>query len=278
MMMKLAHLIDRDRVIVIPPAELGRRMLPLLAAWPHNISEQLQLVQLLPRVGVPSHQDYLGDAVDHRKEKIDSAIREAWAWLVGQGLLRLHPVFDDGVYTLSSHAKRLAEFAHINIFISYRSNDDPGNVQALYSQLKEQVFTGDQLFMDVDKIAAGTDFPGILNSKLAECRIVLAVIGEGWLDAKDKFGNRSLDNPRDWVRVEIESGLTQGKPVIPVLLREARMPHANELPEPLRPLATRNAVRLRHERFADDVRHLIESMQEALEQSQRLPVRKSGSS
>jgi hypothetical protein len=268
--MKLAELIhDPDRLIRLPPSELGRRLLPVLAAWPHN-GKQLQLVQFLPRAGVPPHQDYLGYVLDHHTTKIADAIHTAWACLVNQTLLIPQRGWSDGVFMLSAHAKRLAELAHINIFISYRRCNDDLGVQALYSQLKELAFAADQLFMDVDNIPAGTDFADMLKSRVAQCEVMLVVIGERWLEASDKFGKRRLDDLQEFVRIEIESGLTQGKLVIPVLLREARMPQANELPASLRPLATRNAVRLRHERFADDVRHLIESMQKALEQTRPL--------
>jgi len=93
---------------------------------------------------------------------------------------------------------------------------------------------------------------------------MLAVIGKSWLDARGENGNRRLDDPNDFVRIEIESALTQDKLVIPVLAPGARMPRVDELPESLRPLATRNAVRLTHERFAADVAGLVKSMQETL--------------
>jgi len=71
--MKLSNLIrDPDVLIALPPDELGRRMIPLLAAWPHE-GEQLQLVQFLPsRAAGTSHQDYLGYSVDHRRRKLKS--------------------------------------------------------------------------------------------------------------------------------------------------------------------------------------------------------------
>jgi hypothetical protein len=147
-----------------------------------------------------------------------------------------------------------------NIFINYRRGDEPGFVQALLGRL-EQAFPADRLFIDVDHIPPGEDFVRVLESQVAECDALLAVIGRGWLDAADESGHRRLDDPNDFVRVEIESALKQGKRVIPVLVHEARMPRADELPEALRPLATRNAVRLTHERFRADVQGLIGALQ-----------------
>jgi hypothetical protein len=149
------------------------------------------------------------------------------------------------------------------IFINYRRGDEPGFTHALLGRL-EQTFPAERLFIDVDNIPAGEDFVRALESQVAQCDALLAVIGNGWLDARDERGNRRLDDPNDFVRIEIESALRQGKRVIPVLVHEARMPRPDELPEAIRPLATRNAVRLTHERFRADVQGLIKALQGAL--------------
>jgi hypothetical protein len=108
--MKLADLIpDPDALIALPPDELGRRMLPLLAAWPQE-GKQLQLVQFLPsRAAVAPSQDYLGYALDHRQPQIETAVREAWAWLESQTLLISDTRFDQGVSMLSARAQKLAK-------------------------------------------------------------------------------------------------------------------------------------------------------------------------
>src|SRR5580704_14457074 len=149
------------------------------------------------------------------------------------------------------------------IFINYRRGDEPGFTHALLGRL-EQAFPAERLFIDVDNIPAGEDFVRALESQVSQCDALLAVIGNGWLDARDKRGNRRLDDPNDFVRIEIESALRLGKRVIPVLVHEARMPRPDELPEAIRPLATRNAVRLTHERFRADVQGLIKALQGAL--------------
>ena len=149
------------------------------------------------------------------------------------------------------------------IFINYRRGDEPGFTHALLGRL-EQAFPAERLFIDVDNIPAGEDFVRALESQVAQCDALLAVIGNGWLDATDERGSRRLDDPNDFVRIEIESALRLGKRVIPVLVHEARMPRPDELPEAIRPLATRNAVRLTHERFRADVQGLIKALQGAL--------------
>ncbi|MGA8764908.1 MAG: toll/interleukin-1 receptor domain-containing protein [Candidatus Sulfotelmatobacter sp.] len=151
------------------------------------------------------------------------------------------------------------------IFINYRRGDQPGFTQALLGRL-EQAFPAEQLFIDVDNIPPGEDFVQVMDSQVAKCDVLLAIIGNGWLDAKDERGSRRLDDPHDFVRIEIESALRQGKRVIPVLVHEARMPRPEELPEAIRPLATRNAVRLTHERFRADVQGLVKALQVGLQE------------
>jgi len=150
-----------------------------------------------------------------------------------------------------------------NIFINYRRDDDAGFTQALYSRL-EQAFPSESLFMDVDNIAPGLDFVQVLNDEVARCDVVIAVIGKNWLSVTDETGGRRLDNPEDFVRIEIESALAQKKRVIPVLVNDARMPRSTELPETMRAFARCNAARLTHERFRADMAGLIKSLEQIL--------------
>jgi succinate dehydrogenase hydrophobic anchor subunit len=149
------------------------------------------------------------------------------------------------------------------IFINYRRGDDPGFAQALFGRL-EQTFLPDQLFMDVANIEPGADFVRVLEEQVAQCDVFIAIIGKGWIDARDETGARRLDNPGDFVSVEIQTALKQDKRVIPVLVGQAQMPRAEELPEAMKPLARRNAVRLTHERFKSDVESLISAVQRVL--------------
>jgi len=145
------------------------------------------------------------------------------------------------------------------IFISYRRGEDSGFAQALYIRL-EQEFSRDRLFMDVDSIAPGTDFVRHLESQVAQCDVLLALIGGAWVDATDGDGRR-LDDASDFVRIEISSALRLDKRVIPVLLNDTKMPGGERLPEDLRPLVHRQAVRVTHERFRADTEGLIRALQ-----------------
>lgn len=151
------------------------------------------------------------------------------------------------------------------IFINYRRGDDPGYTGRLFDRLQD-VFQADQLFLDVDNIPPGVDFVRVLNERVADSDIVLAVIGKNWIDARDRSGARRLDDPDDFVRIELTSALGQDKRVIPVLVGGAQMPRPEDLPEALQPLARRNAVRLTHERFRSDVQGLITALQGSLKE------------
>jgi hypothetical protein len=155
------------------------------------------------------------------------------------------------------------------IFINYRRGDDPGFTGRLFDRLQE-AFEPERLFMDVDNIAAGLDFVRVLEEQVAQCDVLLAVIGKGWIEASDTTGARRLGSSDDFVRIEIESALKQDKRVIPVLVGEARMPRPEELPETMRPLTRRNAVRLTHERFRADAQGLIKALQQALDEIEAL--------
>lgn len=145
------------------------------------------------------------------------------------------------------------------IFLNYRRGDDAGTVGRLFDRL-EQAFGADKLFMDVEgHIRAGDDYVDVLRAQVAACDVLLAVIGPRWLTIADETGRRRLDNPEDWVRVEIASALESGatKRVIPVLVPGAEMPRAEDLPSDLAALARKQAVRITLERFRSDTQGLV---------------------
>ena len=87
------------------------------------------------------------------------------------------------------------------VFINYRRGDDPGHTGRLFDR-HQDAFEPDQLFMDVDSIAPGLDFVRVLEEQVAQCDVLLAVIGRGWIDARDGSGARRLEKPDDFVRIE----------------------------------------------------------------------------
>lgn len=119
---------------------------------------------------------------------------------------------------------------------------------------------GDRLFffMDVDSIPFGVDFRRYLDEQVAKCDVFLAVIGPDWMGPKDSQGKTRLEDPRDFVRIEIESALKRQIPVIPVLVREASIPPAEELPKSIQELPYRHGLPVRSgPDFHNDMNRLI---------------------
>src|SRR5262245_10860007 len=145
------------------------------------------------------------------------------------------------------------------IFISYRRDDSAGYAGRLMDRLDRE-FGRDLVFMDVDAIPLGTNFSKVLHEEVAKCGVLLAMIGPNWLDARDEHGNRRLDDPNDFVRIEIAAALQRTIPVIPVLLEGAIIPKAAELPEDLKELSLRNGMEIRHASFQDDMNRLVRGL------------------
>src|SRR4051794_1494306 len=114
--------------------------------------------------------------------------------------------------------------------------------------------------MDVTAIGPGQDFRSAIDKSVASCNVLLAVIGPQWVDARDASGVRRLDDPADFVRIELASALLSNIPVVPVLVRGARVPRPEELPADLKELAYRNAVELTHARWKSDVDVLVRAL------------------
>src|SRR6476646_6329062 len=128
------------------------------------------------------------------------------------------------------------------IFISYRRTDTSAYAGRLYDQLNA-TFPG-QVFMDVDTLEPGIDFVQRIEESVDSADVLIAVIGRGWASAVDEEGRRRLDQPDDFVRLEVAEALDRAIRVIPVLVGGAAMPEADELPPDLAPLARRNGLTL----------------------------------
>ena len=116
------------------------------------------------------------------------------------------------------------------------------------------------IFMDVAAIDAGSDFRKAISDSVGDCDVLLALMGPDWLHAADDQGSRRLQSATDYVRLEISAALRRDIAVIPVLLRGAKMPRAEHLPEEIADLAYRNAVELTHPRWKSDVQVLIKAL------------------
>jgi hypothetical protein len=179
-------------------------------------------------------------------------------------------------YTLRDMAKKRESpsapivIASVNrmgsIFLSYRREDTEGQAGRLYDDLVA-VVGPDSVFMDVAAIQPGRDFRKSIDQSLNSCGVFLSLIGRSWLTAKDTSGQRRLDDPADFVRIETAAALKRDIPVIPVLVQGASAPKPDQLPDDLKELAFRNAVELTHPRWNSDIQVLIEALRPYISQS-----------
>ncbi|MBA2637068.1 MAG: toll/interleukin-1 receptor domain-containing protein, partial [Solirubrobacterales bacterium] len=149
------------------------------------------------------------------------------------------------------------------IFISYRREDSAGHAGRLFDRVAAR-FGADQIFMDL-RIEAGEDFVERIAEGVGGCAVLLAVIGDEWLDMRDGAGNRRLDDFEDFLRLEIVAALERPTRLVPVLVHGAVMPLARDLPAALAPLARRNAIELSDARWDYDVGRLLQTLERVLE-------------
>jgi CHAT domain/TIR domain len=150
------------------------------------------------------------------------------------------------------------------IFISYRRQDAAWPAGRLYDAMV-LLFGTDQVFKGVDGIESGDDdFVAHISAVVGSCDVLLALIGPAWLTASDENGRRRLEDPGDYVRLEIEAALTRNVRVIPVLVDGARMPGADDLPPSLAELAFRNAIELSPAHFDRDTGRLLNVLNRVL--------------
>jgi len=141
------------------------------------------------------------------------------------------------------------------LFISYRRGDARG-IAGRLSDTLGTYFGDDRVFRDIESIEGGADFGNVIEESLQTADAVIVLIGPDWLTLKDDKGQRRIDDPEDWVAQEIAVAMQLEKPVFPVLVENASMPRAEELPEKLKPLTRYNAMSISDDRWKTDVERL----------------------
>jgi formylglycine-generating enzyme required for sulfatase activity len=155
----------------------------------------------------------------------------------------------------------------MDVLISYRRDDDPHAVDRLCAALKESLAPS-EVFLDIDNVPIGIDFEEYLKAQVSRCRVLLAIIGPRWLQIRSENGERRLDDPHDFVRIEIQAALDRNIPLVPVLLDNTSMPSSDDLPASLKPLAKRQNWEITRKRFRTDVAALAERLKPLLKNSQ----------
>ncbi len=151
------------------------------------------------------------------------------------------------------------------IFISYRRSDSPDATGRIYDRLVAE-FGKAQVFKDVDSIPLGRDFRGHLNDIVGNCGVMLAIVGPHWTQARDTAGQRRLEDPDDFVRIELETALARDIPVVPVLVGHAQLPIAADLPGSLASLVFRQSIAVRPDPdFHNDATRLVTALRAILD-------------
>jgi hypothetical protein len=119
--------------------------------------------------------------------------------------------------------------------------------------------------MDITSIEIGEDFSTVIERAVAASQVMLVLIGQQWMTLTDSHGNRLLDNPSDWIRVELEAAFEHNVVVVPVLIDDARMPRLEHLPAPLRGLAMLQPAHLHRDRFPSDVEALLHALEDIVD-------------
>jgi hypothetical protein len=155
------------------------------------------------------------------------------------------------------------------VFISYRREDSSDVTGRIYDRLVSE-FGRDSVYKDVDTIPLGKDFRIELEGALSNAAVVLAVIGPKWMREESETGSGRLQDPDDYVGMELSVALKRKVPVIPVLVSGGTLPAEADLPRNIADLVYRNAIKVRPDPdFHNDVNRLIAGIREHLPQASR---------
>ena len=145
------------------------------------------------------------------------------------------------------------------IFICYRREDAAGWAGRLHADLQAGL-PGVDIFRDIDDIPPGEKYSVYIANAVGSCDVLIALIGPQWLTAGTTAGARRLDDPDDFIRLEITAGLQRDIRVIPALVGGAKLPAAADLPADIRPLVERQAYELSDHRWPTDCQKLIAAL------------------
>jgi hypothetical protein len=163
-----------------------------------------------------------------------------------------------------SQIRSARAYRSTKLVVSYRRSDSDAMAGRIRDRLS-QSFGDASVFMDIDNIPFGADFRSQIMNALQATDILIAIVGNEWLGAKGGV-TRRIDDENDPVRIEVETALRRGIPVVPVLVLGAKMPEPSELPECIREFSFRNAAEVQAGRdFNQHMDRLIHSLDRVLD-------------
>lgn len=146
------------------------------------------------------------------------------------------------------------------IFVSYRRQDTQSATGRLCDKLQEH-FDATQVFHDIESIEPGENFAATIAAKVSASSVVLVMIGPRWLDATGSDGRARLEDPDDYVRLEVATAFRRRIRVIPVLVEGAAMPEASALPDDMRALVQHQAHEISEQRWLYDSDRLVHELE-----------------
>jgi hypothetical protein len=172
-------------------------------------------------------------------------------------------------FAFYTHVQEIVSMARI--FVSYRREDSSGYAGRLFDSLHPYLGR-DRIYMDVVANEPGIDFVKTIEAALKACRVLIVLIGKKWVNLTDASGRRRLDNPDDFVRLEVAAAIKRGARIIPVLVGGAAMPNASELPPELKSLTRFQALEISDSRWDHDLGRLVEILKKIGKRPRALPM------
>ncbi|WP_050371526.1 toll/interleukin-1 receptor domain-containing protein [Streptomyces acidiscabies] len=145
------------------------------------------------------------------------------------------------------------------IFVNYRTNDEEATATLVERELS-RVFGDENVFRASKSIPPGGRFPQELLTAARHCRVLLALIGPRWAEARTRDGRPALEDPEDWTRREIFEALETGAHVIPLLVGNAARLRHDDLPAVLEDLADCQYRRFSHRNAEEDLARLVSDL------------------
>lgn len=156
---------------------------------------------------------------------------------------------------------------NVRVFLSYRRIDSADAAKSVAESLAD-AFGDESIFLDTEDISAGSDFALTLLQALRACNVLIVLIGPRWSTLRDEAGERRIDDPMDYVQLEIAEALSRALPIIPVLVAGASMPAEADLPEKIRRFHRSQALALRTATHAEDVGVLVNRVRTVLAEAE----------
>jgi hypothetical protein len=157
------------------------------------------------------------------------------------------------------------------VFVNYRTDDTWTVANWLHKELSQR-FGADKVFMAKESIEGGVEYPERMMDALRDSAVVVALVGKSWLASTDEHGGRRLDNPADWVRVELETALARGIEILPVAVDGGLIPDTTVLPASLERFALRQALPLSTDDFDEGFARVAARIEELLTGSEPPPI------